>query len=55
MRNTMEYPITKEELIDTLSECCKYFPDDLVGDIRPLILSKLLDKIDQIYDIIDKN
>lgn len=41
MRNTLQYPITKEEVIKAINVALeKAFDPNLVGDIRPLALTK---------------
>lgn len=41
MRNTLQYPITKDEIIDIIDQTVASFDKNLIGDIRPLALSKL--------------
>lgn len=48
MRNTVEYPITKDEIVDCLREFiteCVQGKTGLIGDIRPILLQKAIDII----------
>src|SRR3546814_5603374 len=41
MRNLMQYPITKGEIVQILDETIKSYNPDLIGDIRPYAISRL--------------
>lgn len=41
MRNVLQYPVTKQEVIHAIDEALRTtFNPDLIGDIRPLALTK---------------
>jgi hypothetical protein len=39
MRNTKEYPVDAEEAASLLALCAADFPKELIGDMRPYVLS----------------
>lgn len=41
MRNTLQYPITKDEILDIIDQTISSYDISLIGDIRPLALAKL--------------
>lgn len=48
MRNTIEHPITKQEIVECLQELIydiHYDQPSSVGDMRPLLLQKAIDII----------
>ncbi len=49
MRNTKEYPITRDEIViclrDLSLELTNDRPMELIGDMRPLLLQKAIDII----------
>ncbi|MCK9529535.1 MAG: hypothetical protein M0R77_03085 [Gammaproteobacteria bacterium] len=59
MRNILEYPITKDEVIDAINEAIAYWTNPLsVGDIVPLALTKAKEFIiengpDEFYEDFD--
>jgi hypothetical protein len=43
MRNLLEYPITKEEIVECLAELARTFDNlELCGDMRPLLLKRAI-------------
>jgi len=46
MRNLKEFPITKDEIIDCLRQLQEdIIKEDLVGDMRPILLEEAMDII----------
>ena len=41
MRNTLQYPVTKDEIVKILDDLQNSFDPNLIGDIRPLAVRKL--------------
>lgn len=58
MRNTLQYPVTKDEIVKILDDLHDSFDSNLIGDIRPLAVRKLRRFVletmpDALYDDID--
>ena len=52
MRNLIQYPVTKEEIIGCLKEFVKEVDPEttgLYGDMRPILLAEAVDIVDQMY------
>ena len=52
MINLLQYPITKEEIVECLKEfAIEVSPENtrLYGDKRPLLLAQAIDIVDQMY------
>jgi len=46
MRNELEYPVTKQEVIDYLSKLQdELIKEGVVGDIRPVLLDVAIDAV----------
>ncbi len=52
MRNILQYPITKSEVrncLEGFADSIDYKKTGLVGDIRPMIMQKLLEDFDNVW------
>ncbi len=51
MRNLVEYPITRAEMLTALQDAVLLFPQDLVGDVRPAALLTLAAELRAAWDL----
>ena len=50
MRNLLQYPVTKQEIINCLKEfAAEASPEESCGDMRPLLLAEAILIIDKMY------
>ena len=50
MRNLLQYPVTKQEIINCLKEfAAEVSPEESCGDMRPLLLAEAILIIDKMY------
>lgn len=52
VRNTLEFPITHKEVIDTLGDACmREDDDDRVGSLSSMILNKMYSKLNKDHEL----